>query len=515
MRLVGLDWVIIALYGAIMLGAGIFFSRRASRSVRDFFISGRSLPWWVVGTSMVATTFAADTPLLVTSYVRSSTAGANWIWFNFAISHALMTFFLAALWRRARVMTDVEVCELRYSGAPGQGLRLFKGAFFAFVSNSVVLGWVILAMATICEEVLGLPKLTTIAASLVLATLYASLAGLWGVVATDILQFTVAMFGSVLLMIKALGHVGGVTGFSSILPTLIAENGRPAMNILPDVFSGAATQGAIGGFLVAVCFQWWAWKYSDGGGVLVQRMSAARDERHATKGMLWFTVANTALRPWPWIMVALVSMVVFPQLADHQAAYPRMMAHFLGPGLLGLMMASILAAFMSTIDTHINLASSYFVNDLYRRFLRPGASERHYVWTARFASFMFLCIGALIAVFSSSIIALFEFMLQLVAGAGAVFLLRWFWWRINAWSEISAMVASLAIATLLNLANAGDWFGHAFASWEIILLNIFLSGAVWLTVTFRTRPTEPGHLRAFYDRVQPPGAWGPFKTAAA
>jgi Na+/proline symporter len=515
MKLAGLDWAIIGIYALIMLAAGIYFSRRASRSVTDFFVSGRSLPWWIAGTSMVATTFAADTPLLVSAYVRSSTASANWIWFNFAISHALMTFFLAALWRRAQVITDVELCELRYSGPSARGLRLFKGTFFAFISNSVVLAWVILAMATICEEVLGLPKLTTIVASLVLATLYASIAGLWGVVATDILQFAVAMFGSILLTVKAFQHVGGISGFSRILPNLLADNGRPAMEILPPIFTGAGAKGILGGFLVAICFQWWAWKYSDGGGVLVQRMSAAKDERHSTLAMLWFTFANYVIRPWPWIMVGLISLLVFPDLANHQAAYPRMMARFLGPGWLGLMMAALLAAFMSTIDTHINLASSYFVNDMYRRFLHRGATDRHYIWIARLASFMFLCIGALIAYFSTSIISLFEFMLQLVAGAGAVFLLRWFWWRINAWSEISAMISSLAIATLMNFSNAHGWIAHTFASWEIILYNIIVSGVVWLTVTYRTAPTEAGHLRAFYDRVRPAGSWGPIRTAAA
>ncbi len=513
MKLASVDWLIIAAYALTMLGAGIYFSRRASRSVTDFFISGRSLPWWIAGTSMVATTFAADTPLLVSAYVRSSTASANWIWFNFAISHALMTFFLAALWRRAGVITDVEVCELRYSGRSGRGLRLFKASFFAFISNSVVLGWVILAMATICEEVLGLPKLTTIAASLILATLYASIAGLWGVVATDILQFAVAMFGSILLTVKAFQHVGGISGFARVLPNLLADNGRPAMEILPSIFTGAAGKGALGGFLVAICFQWWAWKYSDGGGVLVQRMAAARDERHSTLAMLWFTFANYVVRPWPWIMVGLISLMVFPDLTDHQAAYPRMMARFLGPGWLGLMMASLLAAFMSTIDTHINLASAYFVNDLYRRFLHRGATERHYIWIARIASFMFLCIGALIAVFSTSIIRLFEFMLQLVAGAGAVFLLRWFWWRINAWSEISAMISSLVVATLMNISNAHGWVAHRFASWEIILYNIIISGIIWLTVTYLTRPTEPAHLRAFYERVRPAGFWDPVRAA--
>ncbi|MCK4304665.1 MAG: Na+:solute symporter [Candidatus Eisenbacteria sp.] len=522
MHLAGIDWAIIAVYGLFMLGAGLYFSRRASRSTTDFFISGRRLTWWVAGTSMVATTFAADTPLFVTSLVRSEGIAGNWIWFNFAISHALTTFFLAALWRRAKIVTDVELCELRYSGRPGRALRCFKGSFFAFITNSVILGWVLLAMATICEEVLGLPKIQTIAAGVLLATLYATVSGLWGVVATDLIQFGAAMLGSVVLMVKALGHVGGIRGFATVLPTLLADNGRAAMDILPPIFSplkggaggaasgaGMAAAGTLGGFLVAIGVQWWSWKYSDGGGVLIQRMSATRNERHSVLAMLWFTFANYVVRPWPWFMVALISLVVFPELTDHKTAYPKMMAQFLGPGWLGLMMAAILAAFMSTVDTHINLAASYFVNDVYRRFLRRSSSEKHYVLIARLASVMFLCIGGLIAMFNTSIVKLFVFMLQLVAGAGVVFLLRWFWWRINAWSEISAMISSLIIATLLNICNSHAWIAHQFAPWEIFLINVVASAIVWIAVTFLTRPTESSHLLAFYQRVRPSGAWGP------
>ncbi len=523
MKLALVDWGIIGAYALIMLTAGVYFSRRASRSMTDFFISGRNLPWWIAGTSMVATTFASDTPLIVTEIVRTEGVAGNWIWFNFAISHVLTTFFLATLWRRARVLTDVELCEVRYAGMGGRALRLFKGTFYAFVTNSVVLGWVLLAMATICEEVLGLPKIQTIAAGVLLATLYATLSGLWGVVATDILQFTTAMVGSFVLMIKAMQHMGGISGFAPVLNNLVAANGRPAMDILPPIFTSGevtatgvsqAAGATMAGFLVAVGVQWWSWKYSDGGGVLIQRMSAAKDERHSLLAMLWFTFANYVIRPWPWFMVALISLVVFPELTDHKAAYPRMMAEFLGPGWLGLMMAAILAAFMSTVDTHINLGASYFVNDIYRRFLRPTARERHYVLVGRLASVMFLCIGGLVALFNDSIVSLFVFLLQLVAGAGVVFLLRWFWWRIHAWSEISAMLASLTVATLLNLANQHAWFDHTFASWEIFLINVSLSGLIWLLVTFLVPAPRPEQLVAFYLRAQPGGAWGPVRAAA-
>ncbi|MBD3335280.1 MAG: sodium:proline symporter [Candidatus Eisenbacteria bacterium] len=509
MKLVPLDWIILGLYALFVLGIGIVFSRRASRSTEEFFISGRRLPWWLAGTSMVATTFAADTPLVVTAYVRSGGVSSNWIWFNFAISHALTTFFLAALWRRARVVTDVEFCELRYGPREGAWLRGFKGGFYAFVTNSVVLGWVILAMATIAEEVLGLPKLATIAVCILLATAYASLSGLWGVVVTDLMQFTTAMLGSILLMILAVRHVGGLSGFAALLPELMDGGGEPAMRMTPPLPGGAhAAQGAFWGFLVAITIQWWSWKYSDGGGVLIQRMSAARDERHATLSMLWFSFLNYAIRPWPWFVVALVSLAVFPELTDHKAAYPRMMATFLGPGLLGLMFAAMLAAFMSTIDTHMNLASAYFVNDIYRRFIRRKASERHYLWAGRLSGVGFLVIGSLIALYNTSIRGLFELLLQLVSGAGAVFLLRWFWWRINAWSELAAMISSLAVATLLNLSNRFAWIDHRFVSWEIMALNVALSGAVWLSVTRLTQPTPWTTLKSFYRRTRPPGLWG-------
>jgi SSS family solute:Na+ symporter len=512
MKLSSLDWAIMGLYGLVMVVLGIFFSRRASRSTGDFFLAGRNLPWWIAGTSMVATTFAADTPLLVTAFVRTGGVGANWIWFNFAISHLITTFFLADLWRRARIVTDVELCERRYAGPGARALRFFKGAFFSFVTNSVVMGWVILAMATISEEIFGLPKLVSIGACVLIAFFYTSLSGLYGVVATDFVQFSAAMAGSILLTIAAYDHVGGISGFAEVLPGLLAENGRPAMEMLPPVFSGGKfVGGAFMGFLTAVCVQWWSWKYSDGGGILIQRMSSARDERHSMLSMLWFTFANYVVRPWPWFIVALISLAVFPEVTDHKAVYPKMMAAFMGPGLLGLMMAAMLAAFMSTIDTHINIASAYFVNDLYRRFLAPGRSERHYLWVARGSGLLFVLIASLIALYNESIRGLFELLLELIAGAGAVFLLRWFWWRLNAWSELSAMVASLLIAGGLRLSNLHGWIPHSFDSWEIMLINVFLSGAIWLAVTFATPPTEAGALETFYRSVRPPGAWAPVR----
>ncbi len=320
-----------------------------------------------------------------------------------------------------------------------------------------MLGWVILATTAIAGA-FGVPKLVTLAGCILLASLYASVAGLWGVVVTDLLQFVVAMTGAVILAVRVLQAEGGLAALRLRLPQLLDAAGEPAARLAPLTrhfdWASPGFRGAFMGFAVAVLVQWWSWKYSDGGGVLVQRMNASRDERHSLLATLWFTLLTYAVRPWPWFLVALASLWVFPERTDHKAVYPAMMIKYLSPGLLGLMLAAMLAAFMSTIDTHMNLAASYFVHDVYRRFWRRRESEQHYVAVARAMSILVIVLGSLVAWQSRSISYLFVFLLQLVAGAGAVFLLRWFWWRINAWTEISAMLASLSIASLLNLANA-------------------------------------------------------------
>jgi Na+/proline symporter len=348
-----IDFWILGIYVLTMVGIGIALSGRAAQSLQEFFLTGRSLPWWIAGTSMVATTFAADTPLVVTSYVRTGGIGSNWIWFNFAISHLLTTFFLARLWRRAQVSTDVEFIALRYSGRGARVLRTFKGAFYAFVTNSVVMGWVILAMSTIFVEVFALPermtilgvtcsaKLVATVGGLTIALVYASLSGLWGVVVTDLVQFGIAMLGSIVLAVKAVNAHGGLAVVGPKLQEVLAANGRPAAEMAPLDFSNfhlgdPAFAAAFWGFFVAVLVQWWSWKYSDGGGVLIQRMSACRTERDSVLAMLWFTFANYVVRPWPWFLVALVSLLTFPELTDHKAAYPMMMREYLGPGWMGL-----------------------------------------------------------------------------------------------------------------------------------------------------------------------------------
>ena len=531
MSLAPIDWAILAVYGLAMLAVGAKWAGRASRGVDEFFLTGRALPWWIAGTSMVATTFAADTPLVVTGYVRAGGIAANWIWFNFAISHLLTTVFLAALWRRAGITTDVEFIALRYSGRPSRILRTFKGAFYAFVTNSVVMGWVILAMATIVVEAFGLPprvhvagldlpaKAVGVGAGLLVAATYSTLSGLWGVVLTDLIQFWLAMTGSVALAVICVRAQGGLGALAETLRSVTAANGRPATEMAPlhwGSFPGdPAFQAALMGFLVAILVQWWSWKYSDGGGVLIQRMSACRTERDSVLAMFWFSFANYVLRPWPWFLVALVSLVVFPKLDDPNAAYPRMMTTYLGPGWLGLMIAAMLASFMSTIDTHLNLASSYFVVDLWKPWRGERMSEAEGVLVGRVSGLVFLLLGGTIAMLNDSIRGLFELLLRLVAGAGPVFLLRWFWWRINAWTELAAMVASLAVATALELANHGHWLGHTFTSPEIFVLNVALSGVVWVTVALRTAPVATDHLREFVRKVRPAGVWSAVAPRAA
>ncbi len=524
MNLAPIDGWILVGYVGLMLAIGVALSRRASRNVNEFFLTGRSLPWWIAGTSMVATTFAADTPLVVTSYVRTGGISSNWIWFNFAISHLLTTFFLAALWRRARVSTDVEFTALRYSGRGAVVLRSFKGLFYAFVTNSVVMGWVILAMSTIVVEVFGLPetvhvlgfdwssKAVATFGGLSIAFVYASLSGLWGVVVTDVLQFAVAMFGSILLCVNAVRAHGGLAVLGPKLREVLATNGRPAAEMAPLSGSGfdlnnPAFTAVFAGFAVAILVQWWSWKYSDGGGVLIQRMSACRTERDSTLATLWFTFANYVVRPWPWFLVALISLIAFPDLEDHKAAYPMMMREYLGPGWLGLVLAAMLAAFMSTIDTHMNLASSYFVIDLWGPLRGGKVGPREGILVARISGFFFLVLGGAIAMFNDSIRGLFELLLQLVAGAGAVFLVRWFWWRVSAWAELSAMITSLVVATGLKLSNAHGWLDHTFSSPEIFVINVALSASVWVTVAICGPAEDRAHLEAFVRRVRPPGFW--------
>jgi Na+/proline symporter len=497
-----LDWTIIVGYCLFAVSVGIYFAGRAGKDTSSFFLSGRNLPWWLAGTSMVATSFAADTPLAITGLVAKYGIAGNWLWWCFAFSSLMTVFFFSRLWRRAKVMTDVELTEIRYGGGAAATLRGFKALYMAIIYNCITMGWVILAMAKIFDVVLGWPRVQSVVLCVAIALIYSILSGLWGVVATDLLQFTLAMIGAVALAFITLGHVGGVDGLIGSLREVGKVDGG-VLNFFPGAGPFALPLTI---FFVYIGIQWWSYMGADGGGIIIQRISSTKDERNSFLSVLWHCIANYTLRPWPWIIVALASLVVYPDLADPEIGYPKMMVDFLPSGLRGMMIASFLAAFMSTIDTHLNWGASYLVNDFYRRFFVKDGTERHYVLVSRLCILVMVTLAAVTSYFMGSISEAWKFLWSIGAGAGLVLVLRWFWWRINAWSEISAMSASLVISIILTLYSPYDYGVRL----TIIVLS---SMAVWLLVTFLTSPVEDRVLRDFYSRIKPPGFWTRFAGA--
>ena len=517
MTLSPLDWIIILVYILFSLLVGIYFSRRAGRSMESFFISGRSLPWWLVGTSMVATTFAADTPLAITEMVRNQGIWRNWFWWNLALGGILSVFLFARLWQRTGVLTDNELIEMRYSGRPAAFLRGFKATYFATLYNFIVMGWVINGMATVIGQLTGMSPQIAIVCCITIALVYSVMSGYWGVVVTDLVQFILAMAGSIILAVVAVRHAGGMESLLTKISTTSDFNSS-TLSFIPAPSDGVAFVQ----FLLFITVMWWSSHNSDGGGYLIQRMLSARDERHATLGTLWFNVANYALRVWPWIVVALASMVLLPDIAVKKEAYPAVIRLVLGPGLRGLLVTTFLAAFMSTIDTHMNWGSSYIVNDIYKRFIRRDGTERHYVFVSRLVGVLVIVLAAVIAFYLQSIEKAWIFVWAMGAGIGSVLILRWFWWRISAWSEIAALGASIAITLGLELvafiqhagqgtyslfATAPVLFGTEIQLHHKIILIVPFSVICWVTVTFLTPPTRPEKLRSFHERVQPGGYW--------
>ncbi len=514
MQLTSLDYFIIVLYMMFSLGVGVIFTRRAGKSVEEFFISGRALPWWLAGTSMVATTFAADTPLAVTGIVIINGIAGNWLWWSYALGGALTVFFYARLWRRARVITDVELIELRYGGKPASILRGFRALYLALPINCIIMGWVISAMVTVLHVSLGIGTTQILIASIVITGIYCILAGLWGVAITDFVQFIIAMGGCIILAILAIGDVGGM---SALKEKLISQFGgsHEALNFIPSFkATGSIIYMPALAFITFLCVTWWASWYPGaepgGGGYVVQRMASCKDEKHSLLATLWFQVAHYALRPWPWIVVALVALVSFPELrqpgANPNEGFPMVMAKVLPPGLRGLLIVAFFAAFMSTLATQINWGASYIVNDFYKRFIHPDAESRHYTLVSRIATVVLLILGSLVSLRVKAVEDAWKLMLALGAGTGMVFILRWYWWRINAWSEISSMIASFVIATALYITKI------PLKDYEIILITAFASLAVWLFVTFVTSPERPEVLERFYRIARPGGVlWGPIK----
>jgi SSS family solute:Na+ symporter len=514
MRLDAFDWTVVGAYGAIALIVGLYFARRAGKGTAEFFLSGRKLPWWMLGTSMVATTFSTDTPNLVTDLVRTGGVSQNWLWWAFLITGMCTVFFYAKLWRRSGVFTDMGFYELRYSGRPAAFLRGFRALYLGVFFNVMIMATVTLAAIKIGGVLLGIDKYTTVLIAGTITVIYSATSGLWGVVVTDLLLFVIAMVGAVAAAYYALAQpeVGGLAGLVSH-PEIAGK-----LSLLPD-FSDWRV--AVPVFLVPIAVQWWATWYPGaepgGGGYVAQRMLAARNETESMKATLWFNIAHYALRPWPWILVALASLAVYPTLDSlaaafpnvdpsilrHDLAYPAMLV-FLPHGLLGLVVASLAAAYMSTISTHLNWGASYVVEDFYRRFLRPDRDERHYVAVARLSTVGLIALALLVSLWLENALQAFQILLQIGAGTGMIFLLRWFWWRINAWSEISAMVISFAVAVWFQFGHEAVGLPAIHPSLQLVI-GVALTTVVWLSVTWMTAPTDTVTLQAFYDKIRPFG----------
>lgn len=502
MRLETIDWVVIALFVAVSIAVPLLVARRSGTSTSEFFVSGRDLPWWLAGTSMVATTFAADTPLAVTEIVRTGGVAGNWLWWSMLGSGMLTVFLFARLWRRTGVMTDVELSEVRYGGKRAAALRGFRAAYLAVPINAVIIGWVTTAMSSVLEVALGLDsahRIGVVAALLGVTSLYSMVGGLRGVVLTDAIQFVIAMTGCVALAVFVVGspQIGGLEQ----LVTRVRAVKPDALQMLP------VTDAALGAFLVYVGVQWWASWYPGaepgGGGYVAQRMMACKNERHAVLATLWFNVAHYALRPWPWILVALCSLVLLPDATNHKATYTQLIVDFMPSGWRGLILVAFFAAFMSTISTQLNWGSGYLVHDLYRRFLRKDADERHYVRMSRGVTLLTALLGAGVALLMESVKGGWELLLAIGAGTGPVYILRWYWWRISAWSEIAAMVASLVLALgVQGLKAAG--VAMPPAPYDLLVVAVPAT-VVWLVVTFLTRPEHEDVLLAFVRKARPAG----------
>jgi Na+/proline symporter len=511
MQLTVLDWSIVVLSIFISFLPAIWLARRAGQNTAEFFTSGRAAPWWLIGVSMVATTFSTDTPNLVTNLVREGGIAANWVWWAYLLTGMSTVFFYAKLWRRIGVLTDLEFYELRYSGPAARWVRGFRAVYLGLFFNCVIIASVNLAAAKIANVLLGWPMVQTLLVCGVLNVAFAATSGLWGVLVTDMIQFGIAMTGSFAAAVYALRRpeVGGLDG-------LIAKLRPGSLDMVPDLGN---LEVALPIFILPIAVQWWATWYPGGepggGSYIAQRMLAAKSERDALSGTLFFNIAHYALRPWPWIIVALSSMLVFPEVADIQRALPHVdknllgndmaysaMLTFLPAGLLGLMVAGLLAAYVSTISTHLNWGTSYLVHDFYRRFLRPGESEHHYVFVGRVVTGLLMIAAGLITLIMETARGNFNLMLSIGAGTGLLYLLRWFWWRINAWCEITAMVSSFVLALVIFI---GERRGVALPTHVSLMGTVAVTTVVWLVTAFVTAPTSAETLRRFYQLARPAG----------
>ncbi len=512
MRLTSLDWLIVVASIVVSFIPALVLARRAGSSTAEFFTSGRAAPWWLIGVSMVATTFSTDTPNLVTNIVRTGGVAGNWVWWAFLLTGMATVFFYARLWRRSGVLTDLEFYEIRYSGRPATFVRGFRALYLGLFFNCVIMATVNLAAAKIANVLLGWPMGKTLLVCALLNVAFAATSGLWGVLVTDFIQFGIAMTGSVAAAVYAVRQpeVGG-------LAALFAKSDLKTLALVPDFGDWSA---ALAVMIIPLTIQWWSVWYPGaepgGGSYIAQRMLAARSEKDALGGTLFFNFAHYALRPWPWVIVALSSILVFPTLDDirrtfpyveasligHDMAYPAMLT-FLPVGLLGLMVAGLLAAYVSTISTHLNWGTSYIVHDFYRRFMKPGADERHYVRIGRLITGALMALSGALTFVLTTAQASFNLMLSVGAGTGLIYLLRWYWWRINAWSEIAAMVSSFLVSVGFFVAAKN---GATIATTTSLLITIAVTTIVWVAATYLTAPTDRATLVSFYRLVRPPGA---------
>ncbi|MGD1842387.1 MAG: sodium:solute symporter family protein [Thermonemataceae bacterium] len=513
-----LDWIVIVLFLVIILSIGLYYRNQAKQSLEAFFLGGRNLPWWIAGTSMVATTFAADTPLAITEFVAESGIAGNWIWWNMLAGGLLTTFFFAKLWRRANIMTDVEFIEIRYAGQAAKILRVFKALYLGLFMNCLIIGWVNLALVTILEvffELSPQAALNYTALLMLLVMLYASMSGLLGVAITDTLQFVVAMVGCLLLAIFVVNDekIGGIAQLKASLP---AE----AFNFFPQIQSTQSLKSSLntlsiglGSFLAYISIWWTSWypgAEPGGGGYIAQRIMSTRDESHAIKATLFFQIAHYAIRPWPWIIVGLCSLVLYPELGadEKRLGFVYAMRDFLPVGLKGLLLVAFLAAYMSTVSTQLNWGASYLVGDIYKRLIRPvqrNKNEKHYVVVSKITTGLIALIALGVTTQLKNISSVWEFIIECGAGLGLVLILRWYWWRINAWSEITATVVPFVAYALAKFSF--EWvFPNSF------FFTVGVTTVSWLLVTFITSPTPQDTLLSFYKRVRPQGAWQPIRV---
>ncbi|WP_300026666.1 sodium:solute symporter family protein [uncultured Maribacter sp.] len=519
MELSTLDYTFIIVFFSLVLGIGFYVSKTSGKNSSEFFLSGRTMPWWLLGLSMVATTFSTDTPNLVTDIVRTNGVSGNWVWWCFLITGMLTVFVYAKLWRKSNVNTDLEFYEMRYGGKPASFLRKFRAVYLGVIFNVITMSAVTLAAIKIGSIMLGLePWQTVVSAGLITVT-FSALGGFKGVVYTDFLLFFVAMVGA----IGAAYYLVNIPEVGGIEALMANENVASKLNILPDFSNKKAL---ITLFIIPLAVQWWSSWYPGaepgGGGYIAQRMLAAKDENHAIGATFFFNIMHYALRPWPWILVALASIVVYPDLASIQEAFPNVTADKLGhdlaysamltklpSGLLGVVLASLVAAYMSTISTQLNWGSSYIVFDFYKQQINPNASEKRLVAVGRISTIVLMLFSAALALLLQNALQLFDILLAFGAGTGLIFILRWFWWRINAWSEITAMFASGIISIILKLTPVGAYLfateTGVLPDWSEYIFIVVLTTAIWLIATFMTQPESNDTLRSFYKKIQPGG----------